>query len=89
MGHELNPRIGPLDMKLLNFRMSFLTWLMMDMCLVLKASQDDGGISPSMAIVTIFQVIYIADVLWFEVSSVYVFVLNQFLQGWNYFNCIV
>ncbi|XP_014785587.1 delta(14)-sterol reductase TM7SF2 isoform X1 [Octopus bimaculoides] len=66
MGHELNPRIGPLDMKILNFRMSFLTWLMMDMCLVLKASQDDGGISPSIAIVTIFQLIYIADMLWFE-----------------------
>ena len=70
MGHELNPRIGPLDLKLFfDLRMSMISWLVINLCFVLKATQDKNGCPPALIAVTIFQGLYVADALWFEVSS--------------------
>lgn len=67
MGHELNPRIGPLDFKIFfSLRMSLITWLVINLCFILKANQDAGGCPPALIAVTIFQGLYAADALWFE-----------------------
>ncbi|KAK3732989.1 hypothetical protein RRG08_002595 [Elysia crispata] len=67
IGRELNPRIGPLDLKFFcELRPGLIGWVMLDWLMVLKAYQDTGVFPPNLVLVTVFQTLYVADALWFE-----------------------
>ncbi|XP_041353373.1 delta(14)-sterol reductase LBR-like isoform X2 [Gigantopelta aegis] len=67
VGHELNPRIGSLDLKIFfELRPGLIGWIMLNFVFVLKAYQDTGTLPPALAMVTAFQTLYIADILYFE-----------------------
>ena len=70
MGHELNPRIGLLDLKFFcELRPGLIGWVVLNVAMLLEAYQRDGTCPPAMTMVCVFQIIYVADALWFEVSS--------------------
>ncbi|XP_076464854.1 delta(14)-sterol reductase TM7SF2-like isoform X2 [Babylonia areolata] len=67
MGHELNPRIGPLDLKFFcELRPGLIGWVMLNVAMLLEAYQQGGSLPPAMTMVCVFQFIYVADALWFE-----------------------
>ncbi|CAG5127396.1 unnamed protein product [Candidula unifasciata] len=67
IGRELNPRIGPLDLKFFcELRPGLIGWVVLDWLMVVKAYQETGTVSPNLALVTLFQTLYVADALWFE-----------------------
>ncbi|RUS80561.1 hypothetical protein EGW08_011701 [Elysia chlorotica] len=67
IGRELNPRVGPLDLKFFcELRPGLIGWVMMDWIMVLKAYQETGTFPPNLVLVTVFQTLYVADALWFE-----------------------
>lgn len=67
IGRELNPRIGPLDLKFFcELRPGLIGWVMMNWLMVIKAYQDTGAFPPNLVLVTVFQTLYVADALWFE-----------------------
>ena len=70
MGHELNPRIGLLDLKFFcELRPGLIGWVVLNVAMLLEAYQRDGTCPPALTMVCVFQIIYVADALWFEVSS--------------------
>ncbi|XP_041353370.1 delta(14)-sterol reductase LBR-like isoform X2 [Gigantopelta aegis] len=67
MGHELNPRIGSLDLKFFcELRPGLIGWVMLNFVFVLKAYQETGTFPPALTMVTAFQTLYVADGLYFE-----------------------
>ncbi|BFZ07727.1 hypothetical protein BsWGS_10766 [Bradybaena similaris] len=67
IGRELNPRIGPLDLKFFcEMRPGLIGWVVLDWLMLIKAYQETGTVSPNLALVTLFQTLYVADALWFE-----------------------
>ncbi|KAK7103881.1 delta(14)-sterol reductase TM7SF2-like [Littorina saxatilis] len=67
MGHELNPRIGPLDLKFFcELRPGLIGWVVLNLAMLLEAYQRDGTFPPALTMVVVFQFIYVADALWFE-----------------------
>lgn len=69
MGRELNPRLGALDLKFFcELRPGLIGWVMLDLCFCAEAQQRFGTIPPSLALVTFFHAVYVADALWFEVN---------------------
>ncbi|GFN94499.1 delta(14)-sterol reductase [Plakobranchus ocellatus] len=67
MGRELNPRIGPLDLKFFcELRPGLIGWVLLDWLMVYKAYQDTGAFPPNLVLVSVFQTLYVADALWFE-----------------------
>ncbi|GFS16207.1 delta(14)-sterol reductase [Elysia marginata] len=67
IGRELNPRIGPLDLKFFcELRPGLIGWVVLDWLMVLKAYQETGAFPPNLVLVTVFQTLYVADALWFE-----------------------
>lgn len=67
MGHELNPKIGNLDLKFFcEMRPGLIGWLIINLCMVIKSFKDNIGPSPAHLLVTIFQGLYVFDALWFE-----------------------
>lgn len=71
MGHELNPRIGSFDFKFFcEMRPGLIGWVMLNLVFLVKDYQDNNGnLNPGLALVAVFQAIYIADALWFEVCD--------------------
>lgn len=70
IGRELNPRIGPLDLKFFcELRPGLIGWVALDWIFVIKDYQETGTLSPNLVLVTLFQTLYVGDALWFEVSS--------------------
>ena len=70
MGRELNPRLGPLDLKFLcELRPGLIGWVLLDLVFMTESYQLHGTISPAMVLVVCFHACYIIDALWFEVSS--------------------
>ena len=68
IGRELNPRVGPLDIKFFfEMRPGLIGWVVIDWIMVVKAFQDSGEFPPGLTLVTLFQTLYVADALWFEV----------------------
>ena len=68
IGHELNPRIGPLDLKFFcELRPGLIGWVILDLSYLIKACELYGSPSPALVIVVIFHAFYVADALWFEV----------------------
>ena len=71
MGRELNPRIGNLDLKFVcELRPGLIGWMLIDWCLCATQLKETGSILPALALVTLFQTIYVLDALKYEVSSI-------------------
>jgi hypothetical protein len=69
MGHELNPRVGPLDLKVFcELRPGLIGWMLLNFTFLLEAYQKTGGFPPALTMVVAFQFVYVADALWFEVG---------------------
>ncbi|XP_005110968.1 delta(14)-sterol reductase TM7SF2 [Aplysia californica] len=67
IGRELNPRIGPLDLKFFfELRPGLIGWVVLDWIMVVKAYQETGVWPPNLILATFFQTLYVADALWFE-----------------------
>jgi len=67
MGHELNPRIGNLDLKqFCELRPGLIGWGVLNASCALKQYRETGQVTNSMYLVNAFQLIYIVDALWFE-----------------------
>lgn len=70
MGRELNPRIGSLDLKFFcELRPGLIGWMLIDWCLCASQLRADGTILPALALVTLFQTIYVFDALKNEVGA--------------------
>lgn len=69
MGHQLNPRLGKFDFKFFfEVRPGLIGWVMIDFCMAAKEFNKRGEVSPAMMLVCIFQLIYVADCLFYESS---------------------
>ncbi|GAB5359846.1 hypothetical protein AAMO2058_000577100 [Amorphochlora amoebiformis] len=67
MGHELNPRLGNLDLKqFCELRPGLIGWAVINASCAIKQYQTEGYITNAMYLVNIFQLIYVVDALWFE-----------------------
>mmetsp|Transcript_3209 Transcript_3209/g.4844 ORF Transcript_3209/g.4844 Transcript_3209/m.4844 type:complete len:419 (-) Transcript_3209:164-1420(-) len=67
MGHELNPRIGDLDLKqFCELRPGLIGWAVINASCALKQYRETGMVTNAMWLVNIFQLIYVVDALWFE-----------------------
>lgn len=68
MGRELNPRIGPLDLKFFcTLRPGLIGWAVLNAAMLLEAYTRDGHLPIALTMVVAFQTLYVADVLFFEV----------------------
>ena len=70
IGHELNPRIGSFDLKYFcELRPGLIGWLMINLVFLTEAYQKSNGVlPPALTMVVVFQALYVADSLWFEVN---------------------
>lgn len=67
IGRELNPRLGPVDLKFFcELRPGLIGWLMLDLCFVTHAYQLYGQPSMPLLLVVAFHALYVADALWHE-----------------------
>ncbi|XP_064623106.1 delta(14)-sterol reductase TM7SF2-like isoform X2 [Lineus longissimus] len=67
MGHELNPRIGSLDLKFFcELRPGLIGWVMINLCFIAKDCIEHKAPSYPLLMVVAFQTFYVADALWFE-----------------------
>lgn len=67
IGRELNPRIGPLDLKFFcELRPGLIGWVMLNLGMMSKQREIQGFVSPSMIMVNLFQGLYVWDGLFFE-----------------------
>ena len=76
MGRELNPRIGNLDLKFVcELRPGLIGWMLIDWCLCATQLKETGSILPALALVTLFQTIYVLDALKYEVGTIKLYVI--------------
>ena len=69
MGHELNPRIGNFDFKFFcEMRPGLIGWVMINLVFLVKDYQMDKQLDYALVAVVMFQALYVADALWFEVN---------------------
>lgn len=67
IGRELNPRIGPVDLKFFcELRPGLIGWVMLDLCFVVQACKLYGQPSLPLLLVVAFHTLYVADALWHE-----------------------
>ncbi|CAM9130090.1 unnamed protein product [Hapterophycus canaliculatus] len=67
IGRELNPRIGPLDLKFFcELRPGLLGWVVINLGMLLKQKEMQGYVSASMIMVNVLQGLYVWDSLFFE-----------------------
>lgn len=67
IGRELNPRIGPLDLKFFcELRPGLLGWVIINLGMLSKQREIQGYVSASMIMVNVFQGLYVWDGLFFE-----------------------
>jgi Delta14-sterol reductase len=73
MGRELNPSIGPFDIKSFNeLRPGLILWVLVDISMACEQAVRRGGlhlITDSMWLVLAFQTWYVADALYNEVNT--------------------
>lgn len=69
IGRELNPSIGSFDLKSFNeLRPGLILWAVIDISMACEQAVRRGGnITDSMALVLLFQILYVADGLYNEV----------------------
>lgn len=69
IGRELNPRIGPLDLKFFcELRPGLIGWVVINLGMMSKQREIQGFVSASMIMVNVFQGLYVWDGLFFERS---------------------
>lgn len=67
MGRELNPRIGPLDLKCFcELRPGLIGWAILNLGMMCKQKEILGYVSGPMMLVNLFQGLYVWDALFFE-----------------------
>lgn len=67
IGRELNPRIGPVDLKFFcELRPGLIGWVVINLGMLLKQKEMQGYVSASMIMVNVFQGLYVWDSLFFE-----------------------
>lgn len=67
IGRELNPRIGPLDLKFFcELRPGLIGWVIINLGMMAKQREIQGFVSASMIMVNVFQGLYVWDSLFFE-----------------------
>ena len=70
VGRELNPRVGTLDIKVFALlRMGLISWVALNAIYLMRHYKDNGAIPLAPALLAAFQIFYVLDALWFEVSS--------------------
>jgi len=68
MGRELNPRIGPIDLKFFcELRPGLIGWIMLDFSFIAEVVANGQFPSAALVLVTAFHVLYVADALYHEV----------------------
>jgi len=69
MGRELNPRVGPLDLKeFCELYPGLIGWALINLGMAHKQWTSLGRVTNSMVLVNVFQLYYVADALWNEAS---------------------
>lgn len=67
IGRELNPRVGPLDLKFFcELRPGLIGWVIMNLGMMSKQREILGYVSAPMIMVNVFQGLYVWDGLFFE-----------------------
>lgn len=66
MGREVNPRIGPFDVKVCLLRIGMIGMIVVNAALVLKSVEQNNGYSPTLLFAAGLQIWYALDFLWFE-----------------------
>lgn len=67
IGRELNPRVGPLDLKFFcELRPGLIGWVVMNLGMMSKQREVLGYVSAPMIMVNVFQGLYVWDGLFFE-----------------------
>lgn len=67
IGRELNPRVGPLDLKFFcELRPGLIGWVVLNLGFLFEAYSKQGTFPPALTMVVAFQCIYVADALFFE-----------------------
>ncbi|KAJ8303056.1 hypothetical protein KUTeg_019452 [Tegillarca granosa] len=66
VGHELAPRIGNFDFKWFSFRFTLHLWIILNLLFLTKAWETQHTLPPTLALVSLTQIYYLVDNLWFE-----------------------
>ncbi|XP_021923962.1 delta(14)-sterol reductase isoform X2 [Zootermopsis nevadensis] len=66
MGREVNPRIGPFDVKVGLYRTGIIGMIVVNAALILKSLEQSSGYSPTLLLAGGLQIWYALDFLWFE-----------------------
>jgi len=68
IGRELNPRVGPVDLKFFcELRPGLIGWIMLDLSFVAEVLANGQFPSAALLLVTAFHALYVADALYHEV----------------------
>jgi len=69
MGRELNPRVGPIDLKFFcELRPGLIGWIMLDFSFIAEVVAIGQFPSAALLLATAFHALYVADALFHEVS---------------------
>ena len=67
IGRELNPRVGAFDLKeFCELYPGLIGWVVLNTAYALKEHRDFGAVGAPTVLVYLFQLLYVADALWFE-----------------------
>lgn len=68
MGRELNPRVGPVDLKFFcELRPGLIGWVILDLSFIAEVVANGQFPSAALLLVTAFHALYVADALYHEV----------------------
>lgn len=74
MGRELNPRIGPVDLKFFcELRPGLIGWVILDLSFVAEVVANGQFPSAALLLITAFHALYVADALYHEVGTNFFF----------------
>lgn len=83
VGRELNPRWGPIDLKLFfEMRPGILLWILIDLAMMHHQYLKYGHVSASILMVTVFQMYYVVDAIYYE--SGLVSVIDTTVDGFGF-----
>jgi Delta14-sterol reductase len=83
MGTQLNPRIGPLDLKFfLESRPGLIGWVVVNASLAAEQINEHGALTTPMCLVFAFQLLYVADYFWHEEAILTTWDIKHENLGW-------
>lgn len=78
MGTGLNPRIGRVDLKMfMESKIAMTGWLVLTLLMAHAEYQRTGALSVPMALVCLFQALYVFDFFWFEEAMLSTWDINH------------